>query len=76
MAQSVEHQTLDLGSGHDLTVHEIESRVELCADNTEAPWDSFSPSLSLPLPCVCICVCVLSLLQNKYVKKKTIQPII
>ena len=34
VAQSVKRPTLDLGSGHDLTVPEIESHVGLCADST------------------------------------------
>ena len=46
MAQSVRHLTLDFGSGHDLTVHEIEPRVGLCIDRTEPAWNP----LSLPLP--------------------------
>ena len=29
MPQSVEHPTLDFGSGHDLTVHEIKSCLRL-----------------------------------------------
>ena len=49
MAQSVKHPTLDLGSGHDLMVHEIESQVVLCTDSIEPAWDSLSPSLSVPL---------------------------
>ena len=47
MAQSVEHLTLDFGSGHDLTVHEIEpitSGSALTAENLLG-------ILSLPLPC-------------------------
>ena len=32
---SVEHLNVDFGSGHDLTVHGIELRVELCANSTE-----------------------------------------
>ena len=31
---SVKRLTLDFGSGHDLTVHEIEPRVRLCTDST------------------------------------------
>ena len=50
LAQSVEHPTLDFGSGHDLTVHEFKPRVRLCADSTEPAWDSWSPSLSAPPP--------------------------
>ena len=50
MAQSVEHLTLGFGSGHDLTVHEFEPRIGLCADSAEPAWDSFCLSLSLPTP--------------------------
>ena len=46
MAQTVKHPTLDFGSGHDLTAHEIKPYIDLCADNVEPPWDSFSPPLS------------------------------
>ena len=49
MAQSVEHPTLDFGSGHDLMAHEIKSQVGFCTDSVEPTWDSLSPSLSLPL---------------------------
>ena len=51
MAQSAKCPTLDFGSGHDLTVREIEPRVELCTDSAEPAWDSLSLPLSLPLPC-------------------------
>ena len=44
MAQSVKRLTLDLGSGHDLTVHELEPHVRLCA---EPAWDIHSYPLSL-----------------------------
>ena len=43
MAQSVERPTLDFGSGRDLTVHEFETRIELCADSACL---GFSVSLS------------------------------
>ena len=39
---------LDFGSGHDLTVRELEPRVRLYTDSVEPAWDSFSPSLSAP----------------------------
>ena len=48
VALSVECLTLDFGSGHDLTVHEFEPRVGLCADGAEPAWDSLSPYLSDP----------------------------
>ena len=53
MAQSVKHSraTLHLGSGHDLTAGEIETRVVLGAESTEPAWDSLFLSLSLSLPC-------------------------
>ena len=50
MAQPIKHPTLDFGSGHDLTVREIEPHVRLCADSAEFAWDSLSPSLSAPPP--------------------------
>ena len=67
-APSVKRLTLDFGSGHDLTVHELESHVGLCADSVEPAWDSLSPSLR-PSP-----VLVLWLSQTKEInnlKKKT-----
>ena len=49
VAQSVQHPTLDLGSGHDLMISEIESHVGLCAVSVDPAWDSLLPSLSLSL---------------------------
>ena len=49
MAQLVKHLTLDLGSGHDLVVHEFEPYIRFCADSADPAWDSLSPPLSLPL---------------------------
>ena len=46
----VAQSTLDFGSGHDLTVCEIEPRTWLFADSAEPAWD-FSLSVSLPLSC-------------------------
>ena len=46
-AQSVRRLTLDLGSGHNLTVHEFKPRVRLGTDCTEPTWDSLPLSLSL-----------------------------
>ena len=54
VAQSVEHLTLDLGSGHDLTICKVEPYVRLCTDSMEPAWDS----VSSPSP--------LSHLQNKH----------
>ena len=66
VARSVERLTLgltlDLGSGHDLTVREF------WADSTEPAWDSFSPSLCLsPAHSVSLCV---SKIKNKQTKKE------
>ena len=61
MAQSVEPQVLDLGSGHDLAVHGIGPHVWLCAASSEPAWDSLSLSLSLSLPPLKYCVLSLSL---------------
>ena len=59
MAQSVKHLALDFGSGHDLTVPEIETHVGL-----RDAWDS--PSLPAPPQLVPS----LSLSQNKQIKIK------
>ena len=45
VAQLVKRPTLDLGSGHDLTVHGIESHVRLCAVSVVPAWDSLSLSV-------------------------------
>ena len=58
VAQLVKGPTLDFGSGHDLTVCEIEPHVGLCSVSTEPVWDSLSPSL---LPPQLVHVCALSL---------------
>ena len=61
VTQSVEHPTLDLSSGHDLTVREFEPHVGLCAGGVEPAWDFVSPSFC-PYPA---CACALSLKINK-----------
>ena len=53
MAQSVKRQTLDFGSDHDLTFHEMETHAGLCVDSAEHAWDSLSPSLDIPPLHVC-----------------------
>ena len=51
MALLVKRPTLDFRLGHDLTLHEIDPHIGLCADSVEPAWDSLSPSLSLcPFP--------------------------
>ena len=50
VAQLVKLPTLDFGSGHDLTVHEFEPRIGLCADSVETAWDSLSPHCLYPSP--------------------------
>ena len=50
MVQPVKRPTLDFSSGHDLTVHEFEPHIGLCADSVEPAWDSPFLSLSVPLP--------------------------
>ena len=45
---SVKRLTLDFGSGHDLTVLEIEPHIGVGADSAEPAWDSLSFPLSLP----------------------------
>ena len=43
MAQSVKYPTPDLGSGHDLTVHEFEPHVGHCPGNADPAWNYLSP---------------------------------
>ena len=50
MAQSIARPALDLGSGHALTVGEIEPHVRLCAHSTGPAWDSLLPFLSASPP--------------------------
>ena len=45
MAQLLKRPTLDFGSGHDLTVGEIESYFQFHADSEGPAWDSLSLSL-------------------------------
>ena len=49
MVQSFKRLTLDLGSGHDLTVREFEPYIGLCTDSAEPAWLLGILSLSLPL---------------------------
>ena len=67
MAQSVKHLTLDFGSGHDLTVRDIEPHVGLCADLKEPAWDSLSLFLC---PSPAHTVFVETNKQKKFKKKK------
>ena len=54
MAQLVKLPTLDLGSGHDLSVALFKPHIGLYAVSAEPSWDSLStsPSASLQLTCV------------------------
>ena len=61
VAPLVKHPTLDFGSGHDFTLHEIKPCTGLCANSSEPAWDSLSLSLC-PSPAL---VCVLSFSLNK-----------
>ena len=61
MVQFVKNLTLDLSSGHDLMVSELEPHMGLCTDGLELAWDSVSPSLC-PSP---------TLSQNKQTNKQT-----
>ena len=65
MAQSVKSLALGFGSGHDLTVGEIEPRDGLHADCAKPAGDSLSPSLSLSLLRSCSVARTLSLKINK-----------
>ena len=70
MAPSVKRLTLDLGSGRDLMVCEIESLH--WAGSVLTAWSRpriLSPSLSTSLLLTCACVRALS--QNKYLKKNS-----
>ena len=61
VAQAVKPLTLDLRSGHDLTVGEFKPHIGFCAANADgAGLDSLSPFLSAPLQLV------LSLKINEY----------
>ena len=51
VSQSVKCRTLDLGSGHDLTVHEIKPHIRLCWQLGDCLGYSLSPSVPLSLPC-------------------------
>ena len=70
MAKSVKHLPLDLGSGPDLMVCDIESRLGLWADCAEPASDSLSFSLSLSLSAPLLCLLSLSLKINKQIFKK------
>ena len=76
MAQLVECEILDLGSGHNLTVCESEPCAGLCSGSAEPAWDSLSHSLSLcPSPKLSlslsvVCVCTFSLSQSNKLKKR------
>ena len=62
--------TLDFGSGHDLTVPELQPLVELCADSEEAAWNSLSLSLSLSLSAPSLLMGALSHNKLINIKKK------
>ena len=64
MAQLVKHLTLDFSSSHDLTVHEFEPHMGLCADSVEPSLDSVSLSL-YPSP-----TCSLYLIKIKKINLK------
>ena len=51
MAQLVNCLTLDFNPRHDLTVGEIEPRIQPCADRVEPAWDSPSFSLCFSQTC-------------------------
>ena len=63
VAQSVERLTFDFGSGHDLTICEMEPHAGLYANSAEPAWDS--PSLPLPGLPAHTCALSLPLSQNK-----------
>ena len=61
VVQSVEHPTLDFGSGYYLTIREFKPHIRLYADSAESAWDSLPISLFLSLFLLHLC----SLSQNK-----------
>ena len=65
VAQLVEGLTPDFGSGHELTVCEIEAHVRLCADSAEAAGIIY---LSLSL-CPPLFMSAHSLSLSKYITK-------
>ena len=67
VAQSVNHQTLDFGLGHDLTVCEFKPRIRLSALSTELTLDALSPSCSA-LPMLVFSLSLSKI--NKTLKKK------
>ena len=67
MAGSVKRPTLDLGSGHDLTVHEFVSCRGLCADGAEV-----LSLLSLPLLSLCSLSLSVFLKTNKLKRNKEV----
>ena len=71
VAQGVKRLTLNVDSGQNLTVHEIEPHTGLCADGAEPACDSLSLCLCLSLS---LCpsptpTSALSLSQNKSINK-------
>ena len=67
-AHAVKRLILGFGSGHDLTVHEFEPYIRLCADSVEPSWN---PLFSLSLPFPCSCSPSLSQINNKLKKEST-----
>ena len=66
MAQLVELLTVDFGSGHDLTVPEIEAHIGLC-NSLKPAWDSLSLCPSLTLTLSQINIKKIELRQNKHI---------
>ena len=68
-----DRHSLDLGSGHDLTVCGFKARLGLCVDSSEPAWDPLSPLSLCPPPLMLSHTLSLSLslsLSNKLKKKK------
>ena len=49
MAHLVKCVTVDLSSGHDLTICGVKPHIRLSAESMETSWDSVSLSLTLPI---------------------------
>ena len=73
VALPVKHPTLDLSSGHDLTVREFKPHIGLCADGVEPAWDSVSPSLCPSPACAHTHASPLNIITFKNFLKKEVQ---
>ena len=67
MTRSIGHPTLEVGSGHDLTVGGFKPQVWLWARSVEPAWELRFPALSvLPLRMTSLSLSLSLSLKNKY----------